>query len=108
MGAWGYGILENDIALDVDERIETLMKKGLSLVDSVDNILSNKYNRICADCVLTIGEIELDRLGYVAHKKEVKEILLRELTPARLKRWGKNLEMRKETLLAFGRNSKLL
>ena len=109
MGAWSYELFSNDIALDVDERIEVLMKKkGLSLIESIDEILSNKNNRECAECVLAIGEIELERLGKIVHKKEIKEALVRELTPKRLKRWGKNISMRKNVLQQFGVVSGLL
>lgn len=109
MGAWSYELFDNDIALDVDERIEVLVKKkGLSLIESIDEILSNKSNRECAECVLAIGEIELERLGKIVHKKEIKEALVRELTPKRLKRWGKNITMRENVLQQFGVVSGLL
>lgn len=109
MGAWSYELFSNDIALDVDERIEYLMKKkGLSLIESIDDILNNKHNRECAECVLAIGEIELERLGKIVHKKEIKEALIRELTPKRLRRWGKNLAMRESVLQQFGVASGLL
>lgn len=109
MSTWGYKLSENDIALDVELRIEESVKeRGLTVSQSIDEILSNKNNRECTECVLAIAEIEVSDFGKVVHKEEVKEALLEELKQDVLDSWGVNSELRKEELQHFGISNELL
>lgn len=101
VGEYGYGLLENDIALDVQLVVEDFKKKlGMNLYESTCKIMTVPDNVKINEAVLAVAQLEFDEYGCVKHIDETVTALKDELKDEVLCTWGRP-EQRKQELLEF-------
>lgn len=100
VGQWGYGVMENDIALDVEGFISLRKKDGLGVYDSSCILLKNPTNRETPEIVLAIAEMEFCEYGKVRHVDETINAIKKEMSEDVVCTWG-NPEARKQELINF-------
>jgi len=61
MGAWGYGVFDNDDALDIRHRFERYIKEGCTVTEASERSISDfpdPMNDVCV--VLAIAALQLE------------------------------------------------
>lgn len=106
VGQWGYEVMENDIALDVEKFVTGRKKDGLDSYESGCILLRNPMNLETPEIVLAIAEMEHCEFGEVKHTDETVKALKSELQDEVLCTWG-SPEKRKQALLDFADKAKI-
>lgn len=107
VGEWGYGVFENDIALDVEQAIASMMKReGLSLQDGANKLLSSKPNLENNEIVLAVAQLEYETYGEVRHIDDTIRAVKSELTEELLNEWGFP-QKRKDVLIEFAKQTNI-
>lgn len=98
MGAFGYGIFENDDACDVKNKVSKYMKTGMSAYDSIIKCMKD-YSLFMDDMnvVLAIAAIEMEHRCLEPHIKTSCLLMIAE--PRNMKKWmdpGRRLQVLEE------------
>lgn len=98
MESWGYGVEENDNALEFKYEFQKLMRNGEhSPYCALDKLLKEDMN---IEKILMAGKIEMDVFGCVKHFEEVIKAIKEALSNKELSGWV-NPDDRKKELLGF-------
>src|SRR5262245_5791177 len=105
MGAWNYGPLDNDAALDVKAEFEKKIEEGNSPAEALRKVLESRGESVKYGCefeLIALLQISLERNIplKVTTKKTIGAALNRELTKERLAEWDSPTE-RKKVLFAL-------
>lgn len=105
MGAWGYGIFDDDTASDVRDNFEEYIEDGLSIADATERILEEYQEEIedevdGATIYLALASLQMEH-GEL--QKNIKEVALNIIENGKgLEVWeelgGDELENRKNVL----------
>ena len=76
MGAWGYDIYENDIAMDCIDEYELYIERGYSVRLAIDELKGSSYMDD-RDSVLVIADLEFEKFKKI--KDDTKEIVITKI-----------------------------
>lgn len=103
MGAWGYGIYDNDAALDARDIVEDLVDRGLTYEEAFDEAIETVHWILeTPPAVLVLADMQIEKLGRLKGEigDRVLDVIEGELEL--LDRWEEPLE-RERVLLNFKR-----
>jgi len=102
MGAWGFGIYDNDAALDARDIVEDLVDRGLTYEEAFEAIETIHWILETPPAVLVLADMQIENLGRLAGAigDRVLDVIEGELEL--LDRWDEPLE-RERVLLNFKR-----
>lgn len=96
MGSWGYGIYENDIALEFEDIYERKLASGISkerALSELEEMIYMDYD----ECILVLADLQIKDKGELFGKgEEVIDTIDKLLTEDELARWVDPKERVKE------------
>lgn len=100
MGAWGYGVYENDGALDLKLEFDKCIENGIGVEETSDEILQNSYYGTDNSALLALADLQLKHMGKIKDnfRDKVMMALNEELT--NIGYW-REPEQRRKALLDF-------